>query len=97
MSEIASQVIERGGRPGVPGFRLDPQSQQIIGLGIQFNSDPQNIVRTKMLATHAKNLGVEFDDNAVDQFLQAYVNGRLNSADVQEILDDASRRRAVLL
>lgn len=90
MSEISTRVLEQGGVPDVPRFRYDPATRQVVGLGIQFSSTPQDVVRTKMLAAHGKSLGVAFDDNAVDQFMQAYVDNKLSSDEVSSILRDAS-------
>lgn len=90
LSEVASRVLEQGGRPNVPGFQQDPQSGQIISLGIQVSSDPVSIVRTRLLADRGKAQGVEFDDDAVDQFLYAYVDNKLSSEEVAEILRETS-------
>ncbi|MCR9297034.1 MAG: hypothetical protein NXI32_30395, partial [bacterium] len=83
-------VLEQGGRPRVPGFQFDPQSNQILGLGVQYSNNPQDIVRTKLLAAHGKELGVQFDDDAVDQFIQSYVDDRLSTQEVETILREAS-------
>ena len=90
MQEVARRVIENGGRPDVPGFSVDPQSQRILALGIQFSSRPEDIVRTKVLASHARSQGVAFTDDAVDEFIQQYVDDKLSSDEVAKILSDAS-------
>ncbi|MEM8733147.1 MAG: hypothetical protein AAGG44_02935, partial [Planctomycetota bacterium] len=90
MNEVATQVIERGGRPDVPDFRIDPTSGNILALGIQFSNSPADIVRTKVLAAHAKSQGVGFTDAAVDQFVQEYVDDKLSAKEVGDILNDVS-------
>ncbi|MFK7736734.1 MAG: hypothetical protein AB8B50_11925 [Pirellulaceae bacterium] len=90
MQEVARRVLENGGRPDVPGFSVDPQSGQILALGIQFSSRPEDIVRTKVLASHARSQGVAFTDDAVDEFIQQYVDDKLSSEEVASILSDSS-------
>src|SRR5690606_34182990 len=72
LSELADEVVKAGGQPKVPGFFYDPQSQQVLGLGIQTSSDEESIARTRILADKANRLGVEFSDEAVDEFIMAF-------------------------
>jgi hypothetical protein len=93
LTALAREVIEAGGEPKVPGFFYDPQSKQILGLGIQVGSDEETICRTRILADEAKRLGVEFDDQAIDDFLIAYCDSRIPTERLAKILYEASDGR----
>jgi hypothetical protein len=93
LSTLAREVVESGGEPGVPGFRFDPQSKQILELGIQANSSEESICRTRILADKAKSLGVEFTDEAIDDFILAYCDGRVSTKRLAEILREAGDGR----
>jgi hypothetical protein len=93
LSGLAREVVESGGEPGVPGFRFDPQSKQILELGIQSNSSEESICRTRILADKAKSLGVQFTDEAIDDFILAYCDGRVSTKRLAEILREAGDGR----
>ena len=90
MVEVARRVVENGGEPNVPFFDRDPFSGDIRNYGILFPQDLQGVVRSRFLASYGETLGVAFDDAAVDEFLVAYVDNKLTSAQVDEILREAS-------
>lgn len=90
MAEVARRVLENGGEPNVPFFDRDPFSGDIRNYGILFPQDLQGVVRSRFLASYGKTLGVAFNDAAVDEFLVAYVDNKLTSAQVDEILREAS-------
>ncbi len=90
LGAVAKRVIELGGQPGVPGFAYDPQSGQILGFGIQTSSNEVDVCRTRILAAHAKRLGVEFSDSSADDFLLAFCDSRLTSEEVEKILNETS-------
>lgn len=93
LSELADEVIQAGGQPKVPGFFYDAQSQQVLGLGIQTSSDEESIVRTRILADKAKRLGIEFDDDAIDEFILAFCDGKIATRRIAEILRESSGGR----
>ncbi len=93
LNDLAREVVKSGGEPKVPGFFYDPQSQQVLGLGIQTSSDEESIVRTRILADKAKRLGVEFSDDAIDEFILAFCDGQVATSRIAEILYDSSGGR----
>ncbi len=93
LNDLANEVVKAGGEPKVPGFFYDPQSQQVLGLGIQTSSDEESITRTRILADKAKRLGVEFSDDAIDEFILAFCDGKVATGRIAEILYDSSGGR----
>ncbi len=92
LTAVASEVVDAGGQPRVPGFAANPQNGQILGLGIQPNSDDFTICRMRLLAAHAKKLGIEFDDQAIDQFLIAFCDDRIPTDRLETILNESTDR-----
>lgn len=93
LNDLAQEVVQAGGEPKVPGFYYDPQSKQVLRLGIETNSDEESIARTRILADKAKRLGVEFSDDAVDEFILAFCDGRVATSRIAEILRESSGGR----
>ncbi len=93
LNSLAREVISAGGQPKVPGFFYDAQSKQIYGLGISDDSSEESICRTRILADKAKRLGVEFSDDAIDEFILAYCDGRIPTKRLAAILQEASDGR----
>lgn len=90
LGALAKRVMEAGGQPRVPGFAYDPQSGRILGLGVQTSSNEVDVCRTRILATHAKRMGVEFSDSSADDFLLSFCDGRLTSEEVEQILKETT-------
>lgn len=90
LNGIAREVIDAGGQPQVPGFGYNPQTQQIVGWGIQADSSEEDLCRTSILVAHGKKLGISFSDEAIDEFLRAYCDGKLPTERVAEILDETT-------
>ena len=93
LDKLSQEVIEAGGQPNVPGFGYDPQSGRILGLGIQTNSDPQSVCRTRIMAAHAQRQGIEFTDEAIDNFLREFCDGKVSGMRIEEILGEATDGR----
>lgn len=93
LNDLAQEVVQAGGEPKVPGFFYDHQSKQVLRLGIDSNSDEESIARTRILAVKAKRLGVEFSDDAVDEFIVAFCDRKVSTQRIAEILQEASGGR----
>ncbi len=93
LTDLAREVIAAGGQPKVPGFFYEPQSKQFYGLGIQDVSNEESICRTRILADKAKRLGVEFSDDAIDEFILAYCDGKISTKRLGAILRESSDGR----
>ncbi len=93
LNGLAREVVSAGGEPDVPGFRYDPQSKQILELGIQTVGTEEAVCRTRILADKAKRLGVEFTDDAIDDFILAYCDGRVSNKRMAELLRESSDGR----
>ncbi len=90
LTAVAKRVIDAGGQPRVPGFAYDPQRGQIFALGIQTSSREIDVCRTRILATHAAKLGIEFSDSSADDFLTSFCDDRLTSEEIEELLRDST-------
>ncbi|MCA9181362.1 MAG: hypothetical protein KDA51_07905, partial [Planctomycetales bacterium] len=93
LNDLAQEVVQAGGEPRVPGFFYDYESKQVQRLGIETNSDEESIARTRILSDKAKRLGIEFSDDAVDEFILAFCDGRVATSRIAEILRESSGGR----
>ena len=86
LKKLASDVIEKGGTPNVPGFDLNNGS-----VGITSNLDSkERIVERKLLVAEADRMGIHFDDDSVKIFLKRFVDGRLNGEQIKTALKVAT-------
>ncbi len=93
LTALARKVIEAGGMPGIPGFDYDPQQKQIRSLGIpEFNSDIAQC-RTRILAARAKQLGIEFSDEAVDAFIKDFCNRKIPRDDFKALFEETTDKQ----
>ncbi len=90
LSQVASEVIKRGGMPNVPGFRYDFQNGQIQSLGISGQFNELAVVRSRLLNEKARRLGIVFDDVAVDTFISDFTNGKISSKELKKYMEDVS-------
>lgn len=90
LAQVGNEVIKRGGMPNVPGFRFDFQNNQIQSLGISGFVSELAVARTKILNEKARQMGIVFDDIAIDTFLSDFVNSKLNKKELSEIMDKVS-------
>jgi hypothetical protein len=86
---LSKRVIENGGEPAVPGFSRW-QTGEIRSLGIDEEVSAQRICLGRIVATHAHRLGVQFDDNAADEFLKNFCNDRIADDEFYEILKSST-------
>ena len=86
LKKLASDVIDKGGMPNVPGFALDNGS-----VGITSNLDSKgSIVDRKLLVAEAARMGIHFDDESVKMFLKRFVDGRLDGEQIKTTLKVAT-------
>jgi hypothetical protein len=90
LAQVANEVIKRGGMPNVPGFRYDFQNNQIQSLGISGFVSELAVARTHILNEKAKQLGIVFDDIAIDTFIIDFVNSKLSRKELNDIMDKVS-------
>jgi len=89
LSTIANEVLAAGGQPQVPEFSYSAEMKQIVDLGVNVQSDNLAVIETRLLADLAKTNGIEFDDDAADEFLVAYCDARVSPTRLAEILREA--------
>ena len=86
LKKLASDVIEKGGMPNVPGF-----DQESGSVGITSNLDSkERIVERKLLVAEADRMGIHFDNESVKMFLKRYVDGRLDGEQIKTTLKVAT-------
>jgi hypothetical protein len=90
LAQVANEVIKRGGMPNVPGFRYDFQNSQIQSLGISGFVSQLAVARTKILNEKARQMGIVFDDVAIDTFLSDFVNSKLTKKELSDIMEKVS-------
>lgn len=93
LGSLATEVIESGGQPQVPGFGYNPQTNQVTGLGIQSSNNEMDVCRTRILASHGKKLGIEFSDATVDEFITQFCDDRISTGRIEELLAESSGGR----
>ncbi|MCA9127552.1 MAG: hypothetical protein KDB22_10725 [Planctomycetales bacterium] len=90
LRNLAEEVIEKGGQPQVPGFYYDEQQGGILGLGVSAGATSADICRTRIMATYAKRLGINFSDDAIDEFIKSYCDRRVTRERLAEIIQESS-------
>jgi hypothetical protein len=92
LSALARKVLDAGGQPGVPGagYSFDPQAGQYFNLGINMATSEQNICQTRILASHAKRMGVELNDQAADDFMQLFCDNKVSAEEYEKIRIDST-------
>ena len=89
LSTLANEVLAAGGQPQVPEFAYSAEMKQIVDLGVNVQSDNLSVIETRLLADLAKANGIEFDDDAADEFLVAYCDTRVSPTRLAAILREA--------
>ena len=90
LSTLSREVLEAGGQPQIPEFAFSPESKQIIDLGVNVQSGSLAVIETRMLADFAKSNGIEFDDDAADQFLVAFCDKCVSPERLAELLREST-------
>ncbi len=90
LSTLSREVLEAGGQPQIPEFAFSPESKQIIDLGVNVQSGSLAVIETRMLADFAKSNGIEFDDDAADQFLVAFCDKCVSPTRLAQILREST-------
>lgn len=93
LARLANATIERGGVPRTPGFQYDPQSKQVLRIGINQSPGSEVSVRTMMFAAEAKKEGFELDDNAIRVWLDRFTDGTLSDSDITGMLMNSTQNR----
>ncbi len=86
LTKLANEVLAAGGQPQVPDFDVANEFRQIENLGVSVQTDSMSVIETRLLADLAKSNGIEFDDDAADQFLIAYCDTRVSPNRLAELL-----------
>ena len=82
LRKLASDVIQKGGTPNVPGFSPDLSS-----LGITSDRDSrERIIERKLLISEANRMGIHFDDESVKIFLERFVDGKIDGNEIKKTL-----------
>ncbi|MBX3422420.1 MAG: hypothetical protein KF752_12780 [Pirellulaceae bacterium] len=89
LEALAEKVIEKGGEPAVPFFSRAADGK-ITSLGIDTNVSPERIAFTRIIASKASQMGIEFDDLSADEYLKAYIDGQITDAEFNEILKSST-------
>ncbi|QDV22970.1 SurA N-terminal domain-containing protein [Aureliella helgolandensis] len=93
LNSLAEEVVAAGGVPQVPGFEYDPQTRQIVGLGIQSSTNQLDICRGRILATEAERLGITFSDDSIDEFIRLFCDRKITNKRLAEILQESTSGR----
>ncbi|MFO1066143.1 MAG: hypothetical protein U0892_19965 [Pirellulales bacterium] len=93
MQRLASEVVENGGEPQVPDFRFDqrdPQKRVIAQIGIPEFGSEHEMCQALIIAERGKQLGVSFDDEAINEFLRKFCDGKVSNRRLAELLDETA-------
>ncbi|MFN9414238.1 MAG: hypothetical protein ACK57V_17930 [Pirellula sp.] len=94
LRELYSKVDENGGVPKVPSFF--PQQNMFGITPYQSILDPEVIIDRRLLQTEAQRMGIQFDDDAVTQFLTRFVDGKLDGKTIQKLMLTSTERRLTM-
>ncbi len=93
LAKLADDTLERGGIPKTAGFQYDPQSKQVLRLGINQTPGAEVSIRTMMFAEEARKAGFELDDNAIQSWLDRFTDGMVSDADITGLLMSQTQNR----
>ncbi len=93
LRQLAEITIARGGSPKVSGFQYNTEQNAIQSLGINANPSDQNSVLTMRFAAEAKQANLDLDDTAIRSWLTAFTDGRLSDAEINGVLQNATRNQ----
>ncbi len=91
LSALSQEVLKAGGQPNVYSFYLE--GKNIRDLGVNAQSDNLSIIETRLFAEYARSNGIEFDDNAANEFLVAFCNNRVPTKRMAEILEETTDKQ----
>ncbi len=84
LERIAMLVLSRNGAPKVPGFAADARG---FRLGIE-TPDERNLetyaIRTFLLNEEARRMGLELDDQSVEEWLNLYFDNNVTQKEVAD-------------
>lgn len=83
LDRLAQEVVQLGGRPGVPGYSQDGSRPS---LGLQEPDSAQSVAQTMLLAEEARRHGVYIDDQTVDLYIRELTNGRITESRFNELM-----------
>ncbi len=92
LQALGREVIKDGGMPKVPGFVYDPTRKVIQSVGLQAIETDISMCRIILLVERGKQLGVNLDRKAVDDFFYRYCDRKINSKRFEEILRETVGR-----
>lgn len=93
LTKLGETVIESGGQPQVPGFRINPQNSQIDSLGINPSINGRQVCQDLFMLDYAKRLGIAVDEEAVNDFIRLFCDKRINDDKLLEILQETTNGR----
>ncbi|XZE55632.1 hypothetical protein SH139x_001652 [Planctomycetaceae bacterium SH139] len=83
LAAVAAEVEERGGSPNVPNY--GPTGQGGMSFGISTVNAPKSIVRRKLFAQRATELGLDIDNTAVDLWMRNFHDNKLSANELAGI------------
>lgn len=95
LQALSREVIKAGGMPKTPGYRYDPQ-QKIPELGLPILDNNRSVCQTIIISQRARQLGIEFDETVIDDFLDRFCDQKITSAEFQRILKETCGRELSL-
>ncbi len=91
LERIAMLVLSRNGAPKVPGFAADARG---FRLGIE-TPDERNLetyaIRTFLLNEEARRMGLELDDQSVEEWLNLYFDNNVTQKEVADLLRELAQ------
>lgn len=93
LTKLGETVIESGGQPKVPGFRINPQNGQIDSLGINPSNNGRQVCQELFVLDYAERLGITVDEEAVNDFIRLFCDKRINDEKLLEILQETTNGR----
>ncbi|HAC91746.1 MAG TPA: hypothetical protein DCF63_14135 [Planctomycetaceae bacterium] len=85
LTALSQKVVEKGGEPAVPGFSRLPNGQ-VSSLGIDQEVSAERVCLNRILMTKAKQMGIEFDDQAADEYLKSFMDQRITDKEFKDTL-----------
>ncbi len=90
LSSLAEKVIDAGGMPQVPRFAFDPQSNRVLSVGLQLSTIGEQVCRDRIFLTYADEIGITFDDTAVDDFIKLFCDNKITDEELAKTLRETT-------
>ena len=93
LRDLGAATIQRGGQPRTAGFFANPQTGEVMQVGISPQPSGELSLLVMAYADAAREAGFELDDSAVDSWITRYTDNQFNDRDIDAMLMQATQNQ----